>query len=398
MELLPTLLEENDAALRLTQDGETLYDSVDGETSADYFGAIPDAPDATELRRMIFTHQGVHYLRLTGLLKVTGRELVLEGVFNVEEAYAALHLQQRLYRAAYCVSLCLGAILACVLTRLLTKPLTALGATTRSIAAGDYACRADDSGADEFASLARDFNHMADELEAKIEALTDAMRRQEEFTGAFAHEMKTPMTSIIGYADILRSRALPEAEQRRCANYIFTEGRRLERLSVKLLDLLVLQRRDFPLAPVALDALIEETVRVFAPVMKQHHIVLKGTVESGERPAEPDLLKTLILNLLDNARKAMPEGGEIRLRQTLTPDGFAIAVTDTGCGMAPEELQRITEAFYRVDKSRSRAQGGVGLGLAIAKEIAELHGGVLSFESQPGRGTRVTLTVGEASE
>ena len=216
------------------------------------------------------------------------------------------------------------------------------------------------------------------------------MRRQEEFTCAFAHEMKTPMTSIIGYADILRSRALSETEQRRCANYIFTEGRRLERLSVKLLDLLVLQRRDFPLAPVALDALIEETVRVFAPVMKQHHIVLKGTVESGERPAEPDLLKTLILNLLDNARKAMPEGGEIRLRQTLTPD--------TGCGMAPEELQRITEAFYRVDKSRSRAQGGVGLGLAIAKEIAELHGGVLSFESQPGRGTRVTLTVGEASE
>ena len=121
VELLPTLLEENDAALRLTQDGETLYDSVGGEASADYFGAIPDAPDATELRRMIFTHQGVHYLRLTGLLKVTGRELVLEGVFNVEEAYAALHLQQRLYRAAYCVSLCLGAILAWMLTRLLTN-------------------------------------------------------------------------------------------------------------------------------------------------------------------------------------------------------------------------------------------------------------------------------------
>lgn len=396
VELLPTLQSENRAALRLTENGETLYRSGLPEEEERYFGTRSAPPDTTEVQRVIFKCGNEHYLRLTSLLQQSGRTFVLQGVFSLEDAYAALHTQQDLYRLAYCVSLALGAVLAYALSRVLTKPLIALSTASRSIASGDLSFRADETGQDEFSLLARDFNRMTDQLQEKIDALTDAMQRQEAFTGAFAHEMKTPMTSIIGYADLLRSRALPEAEQRRCANYIFTESRRLEQLSIKLLDLLVLRRRDFPLTPTAIDRLVEETVRVFAPVMKQHHIVLKGTVESGERPAEPDLLKTLLLNLLDNARKAMPEGGEIRLRQTLTVNGFSIAVTDTGCGMAPEELQRITEAFYRVDKARSRAQGGVGLGLAISKEIAELHGGTLRFESTPGRGTRVTLITGEA--
>ena len=397
MSALRQMRLDEGTALRLRVDGDTAYCSDPDETS--FVSMREGSATEEQLATVVFTGKdGKHYLQVTGVLPLQNLSVELDGVYLIESAYEALHTHQRLYREAFCVTMVLGALMALLLIRLLTKPLKNLSAASRRIAEGDLDFRADDSGGDEFASLAGDFNHMADELEAKIAELTDAMRRQEEFTGAFAHEMKTPMTSIIGYADILRSRALPEAEQRKCANYIFTESRRLEQLSVKLLDLLVLRRRDFPLTPVAIDQLIEETVRVFAPVMKQHHIVLKGTVEAGERPAEPDLLKTLILNLLDNARKAMPEGGEIRVRQTLTPEGFTITIADTGCGMAPEELERITEAFYRVDKSRSRAQGGVGLGLAIAKEIAELHGGTLRFESTPGRGTRVTLTTGEAHQ
>ena len=131
-----------------------------------------------------------------------------------------------------------------------------------------------------------------------------------------------------------------------------------------------------------------------APMLKKQKIAISGTGQAGTRLAEPDLLKTLVMNLIDNARKAMPDGGEITVRQTLTEHGFTISITDTGCGMAPEELSKITEAFYRVDKSRSRAQGGVGLGLAICQEIAALHGGILSFESKPGSGTSVTLNAG----
>ena len=235
---------------------------------------------------------------------------------------------------------------------------------------------------------------MADELAARIDDLTAAMQRQEEFTGAFAHEMKTPMTSIIGYADMLRSRTLGEADRRTAANYIFTESKRLEQLSVKLLDLLVLRRRDFPLKEADISRLTADVVRGMAPMLKKQKIIISGTGQAGLRSAEPDLLKTLVMNLIDNARKAMPDGGEITVVQILTENGFSICITDTGCGMAPEELSKITDAFYRVDKSRSRAQGGVGLGLAICQEIAALHGGALSFNSEPGRGTSVTLYAG----
>ena len=381
-----------DAALRLRVSGETVWCSVE---DASCFSDLTSEADDSHLFTWVRTRpDGRHALQVTGSLPLQNLAVELDGLYPIEAAYEALHVHQRIYRESFCLTLLLGGMLAFALSRLLTRPLSALSAASRRIADGELTYRADDSGGDEFAALAGDFNLMADELAAKIEALTDAMRRQEEFTGAFAHEMKTPMTSIIGYADILRSRNLSETERRKASNYIFTESKRLEQLSVKLLDLLVLRRRDFPLKSTDISRLTAEVVRGMAPMLKKQQIVISGSGEAGERLAEPDLLKTLVMNLIDNARKAMPDGGTIVVRQTLSERGFAIAVADTGCGMAPEELQKITEAFYRVDKSRSRAQGGVGLGLAICEEIAALHNGTLAFTSEQGKGTTVTLTAG----
>ena len=382
-------------ALRLRLDDSVAYTSTENESA---FRQMERDVSETELVELVFVGEdSAHYLQITGALPLGNLSAQLDGVFRIESAYEALHVQQRLYRGVFCVVLALGALMALALMRLLTKPLNALSATSRKIADGDLNCRAEVRGTDEFAMLAADVNHMADELNARIDDLTDAMRRQEEFTGAFAHEMKTPMTSLIGYADLLRSRNLSETQQQKAANYIFTESRRLEQLSVKLLDLLVLKRRDFPMHDCEISKLVEEVVRGMAPMLSEQKIIIKGTAEQGERKAEPDLLKTLVMNLIDNARKAMPDGGEIRVREQLTDTGFTITVTDTGCGMETAELEKITEAFYRVDKSRSRAQGGVGLGLAICAEIATLHNGNLKFESTPGAGTKVTLTAGGES-
>jgi signal transduction histidine kinase len=106
---------------------------------------------------------------------------------------------------------------------------------------------------------------------------------------------------------------------------------------------------------------------------------------------EPDLMESVCLNLLDNARKAMEHGGEVLLEGLPEEGGCLIQVTDQGKGIPPEELERVTEAFYMVDKSRARAQGGAGLGLALCRRIAELHGGTLELESELGRGTRVRV-------
>ena len=121
-------------------------------------------------------------------------------------------------------------------------------------------------------------------------------------------------------------------------------------------------------------------------------------VEPGSLTGSPELLKTLLYNLIDNARKASKAGDVIRLSGQETNEGYCFTVEDRGRGIPPEALPRVTEAFYMVDKSRARAQGGAGLGLALCQRIAELHHGRLDFESQEGQGTTVRLWIGGAGD
>jgi len=122
------------------------------------------------------------------------------------------------------------------------------------------------------------------------------------------------------------------------------------------------------------------------------HLGLRGgQAEEGAAAGDPALLQTLLQNLLDNARKAMESGGDLLLEGLLEEGGPLIRVTDSGKGIPAEELSRVTEAFYMVDKSRSRAQGGAGLGLALCRRIVDLHGGTLELESRSGEGTRATV-------
>jgi signal transduction histidine kinase len=221
--------------------------------------------------------------------------------------------------------------------------------------------------------------------------MKDTMRRQEEFMGGFAHELKTPMTSIIGYADLLRGHTLSDNDKRDAANYIFMEGRRLEVLSLKLLDLIVLKKRDFTFLPINMSSIIEDAVRLLKPVLKKRNVRLSYDCDNGTCLIEPDLFMSLLLNLIDNARKALDMGGEINIRSKTSEGTCDISVSDNGKGIPGEELSKIREAFYRVDKSRSRAQGGVGLGLRLCDEIAALHGGEIVFDSEPGKGTTVTV-------
>ena len=127
--------------------------------------------------------------------------------------------------------------------------------------------------------------------------------------------------------------------------------------------------------------------------MKKKGITLLVDAKPGKVWIEPDLIKTVCMNLLDNAAKAIEENGEISLKGSTLPEGYQIEVTDNGKGIPQEELSRITEAFYMVDKSRSRAQGGAGLGLSICRKIIELHGGTLSFKSEIGKGTSVYIVL-----
>lgn len=335
------------------------------------------------------------YLHAASPLALEDGVLYLE---NCREVSGLFQDRSEQYQSFFTLVLALtGAVgaLSLAVSAMLLRPLGRLSAATRRMAEGDLDQRVAVRGDDEIAQLSADFNVMSHRIRRQVRELRDAARRQEDFIASFAHEIKTPLTSIIGYADLLRSRPAGSEQVHQYAGYIFSEGRRLEALSRKLLDLVVLDRQDFPLRPVPLDVFLGRVAGAMAPALEQAGIHL--TVSALPVPAlmEPDLMETVCLNLLDNARKAMEGGGDLLLEGLLETGGPVIRVTDSGRGIPAEDLTRVTEAFYMVDKSRSRAQGGAGLGLALCRRIVDLHGGTLELESAPGQGTRVTVRLRE---
>ena len=318
-------------------------------------------------------------------------KLVLTARFDFSPLYRTRESQSRIYLAAYAAVVTLGILAAVVLSFTMTRRLRRLTTAVRKIAGGDLTTRSRIASSDEFGQLSRDFDSMADKLQETLSRMESDMLRQENFMGAFAHELKTPMTAIIGFADLLRQGNLDESTRMTAANYIFTEGRRLEKLSFKLLELIVLQKDTIIMKRVWLNRYVEEIERALAPSLREKGIRLVCRAEQAKAVLEPDLVKSVLYNLIDNASKAMDSGGIIGVKATAIPGGCQFYVADNGRGMEEKELARITEAFYRVDKSRSRAQGGAGLGLALCKQIVELHNGTISFFSEPGKGTRVTV-------
>lgn len=334
-----------------------------------------------------------HGLLVKSLIAAGDRELEIIARFDLSRVYNLRQAQQRQYLITYIAVVHFGALAAVTFSFALTRHLRRLTSTVREITGGDMSKRSQIQANDEFGQLSRDFDTMADKLQETISKLEADMQRQENFMGAFAHELKTPMTSIIGFADLLRQGNMDENDQIMAADYIYSEGHRLERLSFKLLDLLLLKKDTVIMKQVWLEPFMGEIQRALTPNMENKRINLVCAAEQKMAVLEPDLVKSLLYNLVDNAAKAMEEGGTVTVCATAIDGGCRFRVEDTGRGMKPEELTKITDAFYRVDKARSRSQGGAGLGLTLCKQIAQLHNGYIQFQSEPGKGTVVTVTL-----
>lgn len=378
-------------ALTLKNGEEELFRSGSGELM-NYTLPVPSANQCSFLP--VADEQG-YGLIVMSLISAGDTNLVLQARFDVSHVYEIRAQQQKQYFIVYMAVVFFGIVASVVLSFALTRHLHRLTTTVRKISGGDLSKRSRITSNDEFGQLSRDFDAMADKLQENFSRLESDMQRQESFMGAFAHELKTPMTSIIGFADLLRQGNLDENTRMMAADYIYSEGHRLERLSFKLLDLLLLKKDEVVMKRVWLGTYLAEVERALAPNMKNKDIRLVCRAEQKRVVLEPDLVKSLLYNLVDNASKAMDNGGIIAVRATVISGGCKIQVVDNGRGMEQTELAKITEAFYRVDKARSRSQGGAGLGLALCKQIVELHNGNISFASEPGKGTRVTVNLYE---
>ena len=395
-ELVSTLAQletkegQSHVLIRLSDKNNIVFQSQ----NSDYLLETPvDSSGADKTVCQVFRNEGEYHVQITSILIFHSNALYFESIHNLTPVYEARNAQNSLYKQIFMVVIIAGALLSWGLAHLMTQPLRTLSKVTKTIAHGDLSCRATVSGGDEISILAADINHMTDKLEENITKLKSTMLRQEEFMGGFAHELKTPMTSIIGYADLLRSYPLSDDDKRDAANYIFTESKRLEILSLKLLDLIVLKRRDFILAPGNIASVVKNVAVMLRPLLMKQKITLRCRCGDTMLDMDADLIKSLLLNLIDNARKAIDGEGDILVEAFPADGGCIIRITDNGRGIPEDDLVHLTDAFYRVDKSRSRAQGGVGLGLALCSEISSLHNGTISFESELGKGTRVNVTL-----
>lgn len=383
-------------------DGQLLYMEkqipYDQEKEKDIQKLIKAASGETRARELREENGTYELATMSRILLGEKRVIYLESDRDVTALFNDRTEQYRIYRRWMLVVLLLELPVCYLMTVWLLKPLRRLSRAARRIANGNMEVRAKVESDDEVGELTRDFNQMADHLEQQFTELQDTARRQEDFIGSFAHELKTPLTSMIGYADMLRSREMTEEERMDVANYIFKEGKRLEALSFKLLDLMVLRHQELAKRRVSTEWLAEEIRGILEPALEKQEICLWVSVENRQVELEPDLMKTVLMNLLDNGRKAMEGSGrEKRLTLLGRPEqgGYAFYVCDKGKGMPEAELSRITEAFYMVDKSRSRKQGGAGLGLSICAEIVKRHEGRLDFQSEEGKGTLVRVWLPE---
>ncbi|GFZ33027.1 two-component sensor histidine kinase [Clostridium zeae] len=398
-EVLKMAVEKVSGSIKQSKQSDrdiTVYDSSGQQVYPEEGSKIPEK-DSTDKDKNLVYHiekkDNIYNLYITGMFTYNSISVYFRYSRDISEVFVQKNEQIRLFMVYDSIIIMVSAMVVFGLSWLLTRPVRKLTLISSRIASGEYKQRVDIKSSDEIGELAQSFNRMADSIEDKINELEVAANVKDEFIANFTHELKTPMTSIIGYADMLRSRLMDPDTTFKAANYIYNEANRLEALSLKMLDLVVMEQNKFSFTPINADELLEYVKRVVTPSFSEENVNLKLSIQKGVVFVEPDLIKTLLVNIVDNARKASYEDGVVELLGISAEEGYIITVTDKGEGIPKSELGKITEAFYMVDKSRARAKNGTGLGLAIASRIAALHDSELQINSEVGIGTKVSITL-----
>jgi len=308
-------------------------------------------------------------------------------------AYLLEDLTRRLLVAGG-AALLVSIIVAAAIAQSIARPIRQITEATERVAEGSYDLDLDIRAPDEVGRLAVSFSAMTQEVAASRQV-------QRDFLANVSHELRTPLTSIRGFAQAILDGAADDQEsQHRAAEIIHTESERMIRMVEDLLDLAKIEAGQIVMEqhPIDLYALIENTAKRFMPQAKSADVTLRLALEpTPPLNGDGDRLVQVVTNLIDNALRHTPAGGEVTVSTRSvpatgeTPQIAQVSVTDTGAGVPHEELDRLFERFYQVDKSRAKEKSGTGLGLAIVKEIVEAHGGKIHAESVEGLVTRFVV-------
>lgn len=342
------------------------------------------------VRGSVIQKNGSQYILLAGrdVPEMGNQSYKLILVQDISSLYEDIRRQAFFYFAIYLGMALAAVLLVSVMTKKALAPLRELQRAAQDISGGMFCRRADVSASDETGEVAEAFNSMAERIERQVEELSLESERRRQMLGALTHEMKTPMTSIMGYADSLLHVNLSQEQKESALRHIYDECGRLGRVNSKLMSLIGMYDNDsISMEETSIEEVFEAVAELEENNLKSRKMALKHTCRMDKRFMDKDLMISLLVNLVDNAARASEEGACIYM----TARENTIAVRDNGCGIPKEEIPRVTEAFYMVDKARSRKAGGNGLGLALCSRIAKLHGADLRIESELGEGTEVSI-------
>ncbi len=346
------------------------------------------------------------------IMEVEDEEKELKGIVQLSVPMAPLYAEMRrtwvTLVGAGGVVLVAMALVSLLLARQVASPIRSLTVVTQAMADGDLDQQVRPAGPDEIQRLGRAFNRMA-------ERVREMLARQQAFVANAAHELRSPLTGLQLRIDMLKRHGTDDPELVR--HYIGQMENGVEYLRRLVDHLLALSRLDegqeLPTSPIDLAPVLYELADEMGPLTRAAGLRLEVNVPPHLPPVtvNSDSMRIAVRNLLDNAIKFTPAGGHVTLRAAADgmptaeslrpsatpavtgnePSAVVIQVSDTGPGIAAEHLPRIFDRFYRVDKARSRRQGGAGLGLSLVRSIVEAHGGRVGVESTPGYGTTFTI-------
>ena len=375
----------------------------EAEPAISSFGELPELsllPKTDDMEigksycRIYSSEKGAKRLAVCSVAAPKEGTLYIYTLYDIDSAYESYGASQLKVGIA---SVSFGIVISLVLfavTSAMLRPLSDMNDTLRLIAGGDYSQRAAVRGGAEEKEIAENINAVAESVEETVDRLESIANGRKRYIDSLAHEMKTPLTSILCFGDLLRiKRSVSDEERIEYSGIIVDEARRMKNLSSKLLELACADSMELDMEPTSVRELLEESRATIAPALKARGIHMDYSGDDGTVMCDRELFKSLIYNLCDNAAKASEAGQTVRLRSKAADNGMIISVSDSGIGMTKDVLKKVTEPFYMADKSRSRKAGGAGLGLSLCVEIAKRHGARLTAKSKPGVGTSIFITV-----
>ncbi|GEM_PF-778899 len=334
------------------------------------------------------------------------RLLFVSSVIKIEENIYKLVLtkdinflsneRSRNYQLFFLLSIIVTVLLAIgmyIISKNITNPIERLIKVSDRIKRGEYSKRAEyNESGNEIDTLAKNFNDMMQELEDKIEELEWMNESKQRFIDNLTHEMKTPITSIIGYSDLLLKGNINEEVKFKALDYINSQGKRLENLSSTLIKLIMIRKKDMSKNAVAIKEGILDTIKSLSYKIEENDVQINIKIEDGEVIGDKQLMGVLFVNLLENAIKASKDGGAINIHgQVIDNKKYKLIIEDKGKGISISDLEKVREPFFMVDKSRTDSKNNLGLGLSICNEICLTNNIIFNIESELDKGTLVTL-------